>query len=91
MGGSQRAASGHTPCGEGRTGVRFITIGVGPRTAPHRASHTAIVAIRVWGLVLAKRASGGTSRLGEDRGTPYHPGHGWGSRWTLLAVVYSHA
>ena len=38
------------------TDVRFITIGVGPRTAPHRASHTAIVAVRVWGLVMAKRA-----------------------------------
>ena len=73
------------------TAVRFITIGVGPRTAPHRASHTAIVAVRVGGLVLAKRASGGTSRLGEDGCTSYHPGHGWGSRRTFLAVVYSHA
>jgi hypothetical protein len=59
------------------TGVCFITIGVGPRTAPHRASHMAIVAVLVWGLVMAKRASCGTSRLGKDGCTPHHHGYWW--------------
>ena len=89
MGGSQRAASGHKQCREDMTGVVFITIGVGPRTAPDRASHIAIVAALVGGLVMAKRASWGTSRLGEDGCTPHHPGRWWCSQRTSLAVVYS--
>lgn len=38
-------------------GVFTILIGVGPRTAPDIIYHIAIVAVLVWGLVLAARAS----------------------------------
>lgn len=37
-------------------GVFTIAIGVGPRTVPDIAYHVAIVAVLVWGLVIAKRA-----------------------------------
>ncbi len=37
-------------------GVFTIVVGVGPRTVPDIAYHVAIVAVLVWGLVLAKRA-----------------------------------
>ncbi len=33
-----------------------IVVGVGPRTVPDIAYHVAIVAVLVWGLVVAKRA-----------------------------------
>jgi hypothetical protein len=59
------------------TGVFFITIGVSPRTALHLAYHMAIVAVLVWGPVMAKRASCGTSRLVEDWCTPHHHGYWW--------------
>jgi hypothetical protein len=38
------------------TGVFFIAVGLGPRTAPDVAYHLAIVAVLAWGLVVAKRA-----------------------------------
>jgi hypothetical protein len=37
-------------------GVFTIVIGIGPRTIPDIAYHVAIVAVLVWGLVIAKRA-----------------------------------
>lgn len=37
-------------------GLFTIAIGVGPRTMPDVAYHLAIVAILVWGLLVAKRA-----------------------------------
>ncbi len=37
-------------------GIFTIAIGVGPRTVPDVAYHVAIVAVLVWGLVVAKRA-----------------------------------
>ena len=75
MGGSKRAASCNKPYGEDMTGVFFITIGVALRTAP-LASPMAIVAVLVGDLVMAKRASCGTSHMVEDGCTPHHPGHG---------------
>jgi hypothetical protein len=38
------------------TGVFTITIGVGPRTLPDVAYHFAIMAVLIWGLVVAVRA-----------------------------------
>jgi len=43
-------------------GVFTIFIGVGPRTAPDIAYHVAIVAVLIWGLVVAKRAPTGDAR-----------------------------
>ena len=37
-------------------GVFAIAIGVGPRTIPDIAYHVAIVAVLIWGLVIARRA-----------------------------------
>lgn len=37
-------------------GVFTIAIGVGPRTVPDIAYHIAIVAVLVWGLIVAARA-----------------------------------
>jgi hypothetical protein len=37
-------------------GLVTIAIGVGPRTIPDIAYHFAIVAVLVWGLVVARRA-----------------------------------
>jgi hypothetical protein len=37
-------------------GVFTITIGVGPRTLPDVAYHFAIMAVLIWGLVVAVRA-----------------------------------
>jgi hypothetical protein len=37
-------------------GVFTIIVGVGPRTVPDIAYHVAIVAVLVWGLIVAKRA-----------------------------------
>jgi len=36
-------------------GLFTIAIGVGPRTVPDRAYHVSIVAVLIWGLVVAKR------------------------------------
>jgi hypothetical protein len=37
-------------------GIATIIIGIGPRTVPDVVYHTAIVAVLVWGLVVAWRA-----------------------------------
>jgi len=40
-------------------GLFTIIIGVGPRTAPDIAYHVSIVAVLIWGLVVAKRTPSG--------------------------------
>ena len=37
-------------------GIFTIVVGVGPRTVPDLAYHAAIVAVLIWGLMVAKRA-----------------------------------
>lgn len=37
-------------------GVFTIAVGIGPRTVPDIAYHVAIVAVLVWGLIVARRA-----------------------------------
>jgi hypothetical protein len=37
-------------------GVVMIAVGVGPRTGPDIVYHVAIVAVLVWGIVVARRA-----------------------------------
>ena len=37
-------------------GVTMIAVGVGPRTGPDILYHIAIVAVLVWGIVVARRA-----------------------------------
>lgn len=39
-------------------GLFTIAVGVGPRTVPDVAYHVAIVAVLIWGLMVAKRARG---------------------------------
>jgi hypothetical protein len=48
-------------------GLFTITVGVGPQTAPDVAYHLGILAVLVWGLVVATRAPAGASarRRGE--------------------------
>src|SRR5467141_2016170 len=41
-------------------GLFTIAIGVGPRTVPDLAYHVSIVAVLIWGLVVAKRTPSGS-------------------------------
>jgi FtsH-binding integral membrane protein len=43
-------------------GLFTIAVGVGPQTAPDVAYHLGILAVLVWGLVVAARAPGGDAR-----------------------------
>ena len=43
-------------------GIFAIAIGIGPRTIPDIIYHIAIVAVLVWGLVVAVRANAGNAR-----------------------------
>jgi len=42
-------------------GVLTIAVGVGPRTVPDVIYHVAIVAVLIWGLIVARRAPNGAA------------------------------